>query len=169
MFRGTKSKFVFEPSEQWLEAVKILKALQETEGGDSALTAYAEATHKDNKEAYLDRYGLKSTSGARCIRRLNGERCKRGYQFSRCECTPPADDHPEMFIKDGEAHVYVSQPYSLGLEQMRDIVAFCDRHNLEVWIQAGPAWHFPGGVLHVEYKKRDAALREYGAQHAVPK
>ena len=67
--------------------------------------------------------------------------------------TLPGDDHTTLWNIDGKPAVYVSQPYGLSLDRLKEICAACDQHGLTVEVGAWPAWHFPGSVLHVEYRK----------------
>jgi hypothetical protein len=63
----------------------------------------------------------------------------------------PGDDHAELRM--GENPVYVSHPYHLSLDQLREIVKVCDEHGLEVEIDTR-SWYFPGRTLRVSYSAR---------------
>jgi hypothetical protein len=57
------------------------------------------------------------------------------------------------WFKNGKEEIMVSQPYGLSLESLRETLNFCDKHNLDLEIDAG-GWHYPHNTLLVTIKKR---------------
>lgn len=66
----------------------------------------------------------------------------------------PGDDHTELWV-NGAKQTYVSHPYHLTLETMREIVAMCDEHGLECTVDAS-SWYYPGGTIKLEWTKAEA-------------
>jgi hypothetical protein len=54
-----------------------------------------------------------------------------------------------------EQEVFVSEPYPLGLADLREVVAFCDRYELEVRVCAASS-HYPTACLRLEFSPRGA-------------
>lgn len=68
----------------------------------------------------------------------------------------PGDDHTEL--RRGNTTVYISQPYQLHLDQLRDIVQICDDNKLEFIISA-KSWYRPGGTINVTYAAKGDLLK----------
>ncbi|OPX83386.1 MAG: hypothetical protein A4E53_04661 [Pelotomaculum sp. PtaB.Bin104] len=145
--------FTNNPSPAYKKAVAVLKKLAEDEGTDSAHRAYAEAVWEQCKKQYISKHGLKPSGGHPCVSRLIGRRCSALPGGGSSPCHIPGWDHVSLWLKDGKPEVYVSQPYSLSLNEMRNLVRFCDEYGLTVSVSTWPAWHFPGGVLTMEVRK----------------
>lgn len=148
-------KFINKPSALYSQAVGALSTLIEAEGVDAALRAYAQATWEEHQEQYAKNHGLRPSKGRICLARLLGKRCDFHSDHSGVPCRPPGADHDSLWLKDGKPYTYTSQPYSLTLEEMRALVALCDRHGLEVSVTTWPSWHFPGGVLTMEIRRKE--------------
>jgi hypothetical protein len=88
-----------------------------------------------------------------CVCRLLDKVCSV-YGTSGCTNGVPEVDHPSLWIRDGKAVIFVSQPY--GLVDVARLGAFCMERNLTCMITTWPAWHNPGSVLHVEITRRGA-------------
>jgi len=145
--------FMDKPSPAYKNAVAVLKKLAEDESLDSAHRAYAEAVWEQCKKQYISKHGLKPSGGHPCVSRLIGRRCSALPGGGSSPCRIPGWDHMSLWLKDGKPEVYVSQPYNLSLNEMRELVRFCDEYGLTTSVGMWPAWHFPGGVLMVEVKK----------------
>lgn len=71
----------------------------------------------------------------------------------------PGDDHVSIW-QDGNRRVYVSQPYHLDLDTMREIVAHCDQHQMTVEIQPDASWWFPGSTLAILWQEATHKTQE---------
>lgn len=134
-------EFKGDGSPEYRAAVAALKKLPE----HLRLDAAAAATTDYLKEVSEIRYG-KSGRGRTSWRRLLGEKGAPGDGYL------PGDDHVELLIKDGTL-TYVSHPYGLTLETMREIVRKADEHGLHVEVDAG-SWYYPLHTVQVVYRKR---------------
>ncbi|HBT47265.1 MAG TPA: hypothetical protein DEA73_05220 [Peptococcaceae bacterium] len=147
--------FVDRPSDLFREAVRALERLVEEKGLDMAERAFATAVWEKRREAFAKRLGVKPTTGHVCLNRLVKGHCKgMELMFPKCFWLPAANDHVSLWLKDGNLHVYVSQPYSLTLKDMRALVQFCDAHALDAVVSAG-SWHFPGSTLLIEITREE--------------
>lgn len=144
-----------KPSQRYADAVTALAALVQAEGPDAATRAYAQATWETRREQWAAKHGgLKQSAGHVCLSRLLGKRrCNEAGPDTLRPCRPPGADHCSLWLKDGVPEVLVSQPYGLGLQTMRELVALCDRCDFDASVDTWPAWHFPGGVLMVEIRR----------------
>jgi len=147
------SRFLERPSDLYQKAVHILTQLAEQEGRYIAERAFEEAIEKYRYKAFIDRYGVKRSSGHTCINRLLGKWC---IGLSGNCHLPAANDHISFWLKDGKPYLYVSQPYDLSLEDMRKLVPFCDEHDLDLTVTASNSWHSPGHTLLIVVSRRKA-------------
>jgi hypothetical protein len=167
--RGFKDK----PSGKYKEAVRILHELIEAEGGDTASRACAEAMADDLQRWYAEKKHRRWTDDEVkvierdshvCIHRLRGARrcpdshkepCGLGGEFSQFPCA----DHLSEWRAGDETVSVVSQPYnSLGLESLREIIAFCEANGFQVDVSAA-SWHFLGHTLRIEYSRQKESER----------
>ncbi len=132
-----------ERTDQFVQAVKALHRVIEAQGSDAAARAYAEATAESYHEVFAKSRGLKESDGRLCIQKLLGRQCN--FQ----DCSPPGGDHDTLWLKDGRPALYLMQPYGLGWNKMRELIAFCLRHGLRADVDVWPSFHFPGHVLSV--------------------
>lgn len=65
----------------------------------------------------------------------------------------PGSDHTRLFLKDKRPHIFTSEPYGLGWDDLKEIVAYCKEHGLEASVDAWDSWHFPGCTLLLQYRK----------------
>jgi len=147
-----------ERTEAYLAAIKALRDLIEAEGLNKANRAYAEASAETIQESFAKIEGATRAGGRMCMRRLLGKKCTVGYPSeirdgASHECVPPGSDHVSLWNKDGKASMLVSQPYDLSYRTLKEMLAFCEDHGLEVDISTYPTWHFPGQVLGVIWRK----------------
>ena len=84
-----------------------------------------------------------------------------------CWTEPPISDHSSMHGQPGESKPseYVTQPYQVSLKDLRDLVAYCDRNNLDCSIDPGASWHFPGRTLLISIcrKGNDGFIHKFRA------
>ena len=145
---------------EWRRAVKTLKRLPDEH--DQRLRAYAESAWEAERDGFLAARGLRISQAHPCIARLLGRRCwQTGAANRRQEdapCLPPGCDHPVLLNRNGKPWGFLCQPYDLDKETLRELVAFCDRWELGFTIRAGPAWHFPGGVIGVLIRREGSGV-----------
>lgn len=148
-------------SDQWKNAVCTLEALADTEGSEHAWVAAIEALAERQRAKWAESRSLKRTSGRECIARLLGRRCQvihRDSDEHEIPHQPPYADHSRLWIGPNGSMMYTTEPYGVSLDQMREIVAFCDRYGFDVRVDPRAAWHFPGGTEALVYTKRDDGL-----------
>jgi hypothetical protein len=132
-------------------AIAALKKLISPNGDTNMATrAFAEAVCHYTMKKWAELRGLKKAGGHPCINRLLGKRCN-GWGDE--PCFPPYSDHLTMWNRDGRPYCLVSQPYGLTNEQVKEILNFCKDKGLTIDIDTWPAWHFPGRVLHVLFRR----------------
>ena len=71
-------------------------------------------------------------------------------------------DHPELWIRDGEAVRFTFHPYGLGAPDLAGLVDWCRERGLDFEISAD-SWHFPHHTLLVEIATEEE-LAERGPQ-----
>jgi hypothetical protein len=108
------------------------------------------------KETWALQKGLKESKATAgfCVCRLLGKRC-RAFGASDCENAVPEADHPSLWLRNGKAEMFVSQPYQIT--DVANLGAFCRHRGLTCRIVTWPAWHNPGHVLHIEITKKTGA------------
>lgn len=133
-----RGKYVSRPTRKYLDAVAALRSLPLDERG----RAYAEATEDELTALATKSFG----------------KIRKGREWQRVagikpdlKTELPADDHGEL--RTGKHLTYTSQPYDLGLAEMREIVRLCDELGLTVEVDAR-SWYFPGGTIRMTYRKR---------------
>ena len=146
------TQFKQKPSASYLRALRALEELAEEEGSDAVRRACADATWEDNKKSFVKSKGLREAK-SQSIERLIGKHSKSLLE-SPSPAVLPGDDHPSLWLKNGKPHVYISQPYELSIEDLKELVEFCERHSLNLHVSTWPAWHFPGSVLNVKVTKK---------------
>jgi len=128
---------------------RAVEALQALEDAGTMDAACAEATRDYREQLYIERRGVTLSSGWHFLERLTGRRAVRDpMRFAWL-------DHTSLWIKAGKPFSFVSQPYGLSLQDLREIVAYCEEHNLDVSVDAGTSWHYPGATVAVEFTRRD--------------
>lgn len=149
------SSFAHNPSRLWQEAVRALTKLYRAEGWENTHRAAAQALQNPIRD-FLPKYfsgttGLpvKESRATPSIHRLAGAKLPR----HEIQLRPPADDHPKVWNRGGKPHFYHSQPYGLGKENLREILAFCDQYGLNVLIQGFTSDWFPSDTISVIYTK----------------
>jgi hypothetical protein len=140
-----KSGFKGNPSREFIAAVEALKRLTL----DNRRRAYAEAASAEIEEMATRHYGDKA-AGRASWRRLLGEQPQDGDKL-------PGDDHIEL--RKGRELTYISHPYRLAFDDLREIVAICTERGLEANIDA-LSWYFPGLALRVTYERTKSANTE---------
>lgn len=129
------------------KAVKALVALRK-EDPSLMTAAYAEAASTYIRLAYANSRRVRRSPGRNVFERLLG---KNTYHNVFCSWM----DHPSLWLRDGKPFVFACQPYHLSLDDLREIVRYCDAHNLDVHICSGWSWHYPGRTLFIELSKKE--------------
>ncbi len=98
------------------------------------------------KSTWAAREGAKQDpSGHACLRRLTDE---AGAERHAGPCVHlPGADHSSMWLKEGKAHIYVTQPYDLTQERLDEMFRVCRRLGLRLRVDSAVAWHNPMAVL----------------------
>lgn len=152
------SKFHKDGSQKYKQTVEAIQELLAAEGADVARSAYAEAVHTAIRDAYLNENGVTPARGSHvCVNRLKGSKsCPDKHNstgVAKCDLRIPASDHLSEWVKDGETFSIVAQPYGISLGKLKEMIKFCEQHQLEPSISANRAWHFPGSALSIEFRR----------------
>lgn len=147
------NRFMGRPSPAYLKALAALQELA-AESLDSVDRVYAEATTQLTENQWIKRQSVHRSKASPCIRRITHGACLTATRMEHCICQPPGSDHVDLWIKDGKARVYTSQPYELSWEELQEMVDFCRHDGLQADISLG-AWHFPGRTMLIEYRRQN--------------
>ena len=128
----------------------VITALRGVPHGDR-VRVYASAA--DDAETHLNEAGYRRSSGHPCIWRLLGQSCTPATQMDR-PCAPPATDHASLWLREGQPAFFLSEPYALHITVLVEIVAFAQKHGLDVAITAAMSPHFPGATVGVKYTRK---------------
>lgn len=131
----------------YTQALGAMRALMEVQGADAVSRAYAEVVADKHREIFATSRGLKESDGRLCVQRLVGKQCNLQ------DCMPPGGDHDTLWLRDGKPALYHMQPYGLSWDDMKKIVAFCERRGLQASVAAWPAFYSPGTVLSISIEK----------------
>lgn len=129
------TNFSRKPSPAFRAALEALSRLSIEERHE----AFAQAQADDLKAVHASHLG-KATKGKGQWKRLIGGKPNPDQTDQL-----PADDHTELWNKDGTVS-YVSHPYDLRLDDLRAIVEACDEHGLTCHVDAR-SWYYPGGTI----------------------
>ncbi len=151
------SVFVGEcATELYEDTVDQLRELAAREGYDMPTRAYAEAVADPFREMGHEVWG--KPSGSNSIRGLLGKKPlppfpRPGVDDGKMPNEPPANDHGWLHVSDKKGPRYISQPYDLTFDDLKEIVKFCEKWGLKVCDAAGHSWHFPGQTLFLLYSR----------------
>ena len=95
------------------------------------------------------RHGLRESDAGQNLDFLDRKRSYDGKGY------PHWLDHISFWNKGGKPYAVVGQPYSLSGEDMADILKNCNERGLEFCLKTWPAWHYPGHVLFIEFRKKE--------------
>lgn len=152
-----RSSFMKEESKSALyqKAVRCVAELIEAEGLDVAERAVAEALATPRSEAFVKRYGVSLSQGAACLKRLTGGKHIGTVEHAiGAECRAPSADHDTLWLKGGKPHIYMSEPYSLGLKAIGKMHEVATALGLDVRVTADSPY-FPGRTLQVLFTKEN--------------
>lgn len=144
------SRFKNEQSAEYQAAVRALRALP---SGDASC-AFADATHVSRLESFKGTRGAKQRQPGShvCVERLKGKRRCPSYNVDCIEI--PNGDHLSEWTINGKTVAILSQPYGLTYNGLRETLAFCEQHDLEVVIDTYPSFHYPGTVLSLIFTRK---------------
>lgn len=135
------------------EALAAMLKLQKKSGSKEANRIAAMVTCEAREKTFAAMHGVKLAS-SHCIQRLLGKRCRANLPGG-CKCHPQLNEHGRLWLKDGKPHVWTSEPYHIGHEDLKDAVAFAEANNLDVEITAEHSFHYPGRTFAMIYKVRE--------------
>jgi len=143
------SRFNSNPSADYRAAVDALRKLPEGHRD----RAYADACHDDLFKGFKNsrKVTQRTTGGHVCVNRLKGSR-RRCYGVDCPEI--PDGDHLSEWKRSGTTVAILSQPYGLGFDGLRETLAFCDEHGLQVTINTYPSFHFPSTVISLIFTQK---------------
>ncbi|MHB2019792.1 MAG: helix-turn-helix domain-containing protein [Candidatus Xenobia bacterium] len=148
-----KQRFVDDRTEDYEAAVSALLTVSEHESADRARRAFAEAFSIPRLKSFAARF--RPLDDGACIHRVAGKECNGLRPPDRMPCSIPGGDHDSMWVDARGRLVYVSQPYSLSGVELKRVVQYCEREDLELEISTADAWHFPGWTMLMRITKRD--------------
>lgn len=144
--------FMENPSEKYKRAVSALRRLLAEEGEVAVSRAFAEVAEEARKNNFLKAHKLEApTNNHVCYHRLMGEPCPGDKCYSP-QLIPHAD-HCSEWEQDGKTKMIISQPYYLAYSELKATIDFCEKHGLEVMIDAKSSWHFPGTTISVQFRR----------------
>jgi len=146
------SRFNEKPSARYKKAVSALRLLLSEEGEAITSRAFAEVTEEARKNEFVKVHKLEApTDNHVCYHRLMGEPCPDDKCYSP-QLIPHAD-HCSEWEQDGKTKMIISQPYYLTYSQLKATIDFCEKHGLEVMIDARSSWHFPSTTISVQFRR----------------
>ncbi len=81
---------------------------------------------------------------------------KKIFKEEYKELSPGFSDHDSYYTYSDKTVAFATEPYDLNLKDLKEIVKFCEKHNLEVSI-TGRSPHFPGKTVRVLISDRPVA------------
>ena len=152
--KATSTRFLRDPSPAQIAAMAALASVPEP----GCVVASALADHYRETYTALAHHPpgrLTLADGHACLRRLARGRCQRfsPTQFPESLCVDlPGADHAELWLLDGRPYAYVSHPYGMGIEVMRQAIAVCNAWGLTMNVGAA-SWYYPLSTLRVEVRR----------------
>ena len=143
MLHSGPGVFKDKKSTVYLEAIRALKQLEQEEGHDAVLRVAAQVIQVGRK-AWLSKK-WKGLSSQPCLGKVGDGRHRHNLNDS-CPQLPGAD-HTEMIKTETGAYLYVTEPYGLSWDNLRDMVEMCQERRLAMSIEARLSTHFPGETL----------------------
>jgi len=134
----------------------VRDALDATGLTTGALSADAERAAYERLAAWLAQ-GYRLSHGRLCSERLltrsycsaaDGRRGARDMP-----CSPPGDDHPSLWLRDGVPAAYISQPYQIMNTDAAAMTAFARRYGLRYTVDPHGSWYWPDSTLLVIWRR----------------
>ena len=145
-------------TETYKSAVAALTALIEESGLDDAQRAAAEALSDPMRDMVRADKLLRFSTAHPCIARVLGKRCSQAHSSiyedteRRPPCYPPGADHSFLTLLGGRALSFITHPYDLDTDTLKEMTAFAEKWGIEVTID-GFSWHFPGRTVRVIWRR----------------
>lgn len=148
-------QFNRNPSKQYESTVAALRALLDVEGVDAVQRAFAQTIYEQRHDRFMRRVDVKLRPDPHvCVSRLLGRPCSDSRE-SPCWLSIPANDHTAEWLTDsGITDCITTQPYSLSLTSLQQIVTFCETYGLDLMIDVDHSWHFPSRTMLITYRKK---------------
>lgn len=61
-------------------------------------------------------------------------------------------DHIDVWLKDGNPYLMTSQPYFVSKDDLKILIAYCDKYGIDFQIDA-ESFYFPGHTIRILFKK----------------
>ena len=118
--------------------------------------AYSEIMAQRNQEILENRYGsLRTATMSKPLGRYLGILGQSSSVEASAIRSEWGADHLRLYRKTGEKFGTVtSEPYGMTLDNMRALVKFCDRNNLDCTVDTGGS-HFPDRCLLIVLQRKD--------------
>jgi hypothetical protein len=135
-------------SKTYKDAVRTMKKLLREEGRLNVIHAYSDAVAESVEADRIKMLG-KPTSNKPMVAHLVGKKPEIDHYYNSFM------DHTRERQREGEElpSVVESNPYTLGLEDLKEIIGACEKYGLQMVISASESWHFPGRTVLVEFKR----------------
>lgn len=125
-----------------LECLAALTRVADGYGLHTVQTLFNSATKNMYRDAF-SRGALKGKSYGTCILKLEGKRCRIGYEDGGYhKCLPDGFDHSEIWTWRGRAVAITTQPYGIRQAEVDSLSKYCSEHGLSYEIRA-EGWHNP--------------------------
>ena len=134
-----KTKFMREPTKQYMETLTQLQGLLQEEGLDAVQRVYADATSDAIKQDFQEFRDLENETP--------GGRRKIGTLME------PPGDHFNGWTRNGKRVLLISQPYELKGKDLLRLAMGAEAHGLDLRISAGASYYYPGQSMMVELWK----------------
>lgn len=139
-------------SPTYREAVQALTQLGKREGLDSVRRAAADVLSEAIRSKFLKVTGAKKSQvKAPHWRQLLDEKPEIAYHKK-------VDDDRSLWNRNGKHWAYISHPYVLETEDLREIVKRCNENGLHAQVRADASWHFPGVTVAVIWTRRHTRI-----------
>ena len=146
---SSRSHFASNLTTAYSKAVHALRQLEMIEGLDRAQQAVADALAGPIRERWVKHNGLQESK----VHVVHWS-CLLGEKPDRA-CHNNWEDHRSLWEHEEKFSIYVSQPYVLELDDLREIVALCDKYDLKVIVSPEWSWHFPGRTFLIAVRPAD--------------
>jgi hypothetical protein len=154
------------------QLAKQLEGLIQKMGADTVERAFSQAIQTTLKQRLQDRLGSESESNQIATMLPYPRRLLYTPSHERMDWEnqrPPGYDHANLYEKDG-VKTFTSEPYSLSWKDLKELVEYCEKENLEVSVTTGSP-HFATACLLMEFERaknvplEPLELRKSWAEH----
>ncbi|MBM4288882.1 MAG: hypothetical protein FJ135_12220 [Deltaproteobacteria bacterium] len=132
------------------DAKQALQKVLEAYGEDVATQVFGSVVADARCRTFCHLQGVKQIHCGAYLEKMKGKKRPAVPKI------PPAMDHGTLWGKDGKTpSLFVSQPYKLAHNHLRQVMDFCEANGLEVEIAGWPSWWKPGMALTVIFKTKE--------------